>query len=1121
MSAQVIVHLAADPGLEGGLEVTYREELKQRGGDRVALLVPTNAAAGAVRRQVLSGGSGTDALLDPRIMTFQHLAESVLVANHSTHRQMSALQQQLLVAGLLAELKDHPDLKHLQPTYDKPGTAAAMCAVLEEIKHAGISSADFRGLVDQHCPDNEANAPVAAVFATYQKRLQQLELYDAPGLFWHAVELLQGGKRQPLEDLELLLLDGFQQFTATQMGMIAAVASFVQHIEIRLWRDKDRPQMTPHVEATLHQIKAALPKAEMREDDSAPEAEDSNLGYLRQHVFASEAPEAGAVDQTVQVLEAAGGVVGECREVARRIKLLLTGSDDLQANQVAVLLRSWDSGHADALRQALAWYGIPAEFGRGPALSSVPAVQAALDVLDVVSGGWRREDVLKLLNGNYVRKLPQNGVQIWSRQFEKLTLEAGIVGGSTDGEPWQAWADGFDRLFKRLQDERMNREALERAIGVSEGDEQVHDVQEDDEGNRFRPLAAINATIGIVDQCRQVVDGLRDLLRPLSKPETLASAAVAFDNILGKLDIVDAAGSAGAELAADDLQGLAQLSELLREIAEAPDMLGEIAAGPGSEFPGLVRRACSAISLQTPTRRRSGVQVPDLTEAGLEPFEVVFICGMRDGLFPRRGRTDAFYPDSDRAALQAHIPGIRPRAGDIHDDKHLLHAALSAARRQVWLTYPISEADGSPSLRSLYVDEVLRHWETGDRPQLPKGLVHTRRQSKVIEDLDRACHYLEVLEALQVQGAQLTDAQNMISRPADLPTLAGVQQLSAIGRQRADAPTEGVFAGMLSDSSIIAELGERYGPEHVFSASQLNSYAACPMQFFFNRVLGLEGLQEPAEDADIRDLGLLAHRVLAYFYRQRTIGTDHAAPLTADALQQAYDDLDDAFRVVCDGWAQTVFGAESVWQAAIARMKQDLRALLEYEADQNAAGFDTRKTWTPPRRVRAVEARYGRKGSFAIDTDEKVESVKVQGSIDRVDLTDEYDGSRWWVLWDYKSGDGVAKKLVQAGADVQLPLYAMAVEEMYPGEAAGFLLWGYWRVRRPVGWSSCLYRGYGNRESSILEDTIAVARRKIGQYVADIRSGRFAAAPNEAVNACRYCDFADICGNRQGRRRQS
>jgi ATP-dependent helicase/DNAse subunit B len=798
------------------------------------------------------------------------------------------------------------------------------------------------------------------------------------------------------------------------------------------------------------------------------------------------------------------------------------------------MLRSWDSGHADALRQALAWYGISAEFSRGPALASVPAVQAALDVLDVVSGRWRRQDVLKLLGSNYVQCLPGDGVQIKPRQFEKLTLEAGIIGGADASNPSADWADAFARLGTRLQSERTQRQQLDSDFNISSNPEWSEQTQEDDEGNRLRPLTTIEALIGYVEQCSTVVGGLRELLQPLSDAESMADAAKAFSDILKNLDIVGAVDSADVGQAAKDQQALTQLSELLAEIAEAPVAPPESSDAPAeaeataattlpTEFAYLVRRACSETRLQIAGRRGVGVQVLDMTEAGFEQFEVLFICGMRDGLLPRRGPADVFYPDADRASLQQENPGLRPRSGQIHDDKQLLHAALSAARKQVWLTYPLTEADGSPVLRSPYVDEVLRHWEESGEP--PSELVHTRRQSQVIEQLKGACHYLEALEAVQahpprLQDTQIQEALNELASSASsgaLPEPAQICELSQIGRQRADAPENSAFAGIISNAAITADLATIYGQEYIFSASSLNSYAACPMQFYFRYVLGLEGLEEPTDDVDIRDLGLLAHRILSEFYGQRTIGTDNDAPLNAENLPTACEQLDDVIDDIAGSWVQTVFGAPDVWEMAIERMRQDLHAVLEYDAEKNSATGGT-GAQLPPRRVRAVEARYGQNGGLPIYTNETTGSIRVQGRIDRIDLAEEDDNSKWWVLWDYKSGDGPAKKLVTSGVDVQLPLYAMAVQDVYPDEAYGFRLWGYWRVRRPVGWGNSLLRYSRNKVTTLLEDTITQAGQMIGQHASGVRSGKFPPEPHDSVKPCRYCDFGDICGNRKSRK---
>lgn len=1117
MSAQTLVHLTTRSGLAGGLVETYRQELRTRSTDAVALLLPTAHAAALTRRLVLEA-DGADGLLDPRILTFPELAETVLVANHHNARELTAAQRELLVADVLAELASRPELNYLRATCDLPGTVRALCSVLDEIKRGGISSDDFPRLIARHSPGHPANAAVAAVYARYQDRLQAGGLYDEAGRFWDALEVLKAGKRKPVEALEVLLVAGFEEFTTTQLAMLEVLAEFAERVEISLWFDPARPAMTPRTEATRQELHRRLQAEETAGQpqgpwESPPTASmgESNLARLRGLVFAPQERELTVADGSVVVLEAAGGLVGECREIARRLKLLLARAPELTPNQIAIFLRSWDTGYDAALRQACEWYGVPVEVAQGPVLASVPAVRVVLDLLDVVEGQWLRPDVIKLLNSSYVAGLPGLAKRLSGQRLEKLALDAGIIGGVGEGRCGAAaWREGLAQHRKRLQDQQRRRELAAERLGVTADSEAAATVLEDDEGDRFPTATELHHALERLTQAEELVDALDRLLQPLAEASSLADAARALGALLQALELTETAQHGAPDRVAQDLQGLSLLADVLREIAEAPEVLGLTAPADSSQFAAQVRQACSTARLPVNRRRQQGVQVLDLAQAGLEEFAVVVVCGLREGLFPARRRQDVLYSDAERQALQAALPGLRPRLGGHHDDEHLLHGALVAAQRQVWLTYPLTEANGAPVLRSLYVEEVLRHWTAARRPQV----LQTRRQSEVIVGLDEVGQYAELLEALQAnrhhtpgEGSPEPDRVVLVDalRPSPaVPDLAAVQALAAIERDRGGS-SPGVYGGVLRAPAIIGALAADYGPEHTFSVSQLNTYAGCPMRFFLSRVLGLEAPLEPTEDLDRRDLGTLAHRILAQFFGDRRIGGDNAEPLTTANLAAARQDLARCVKRATDAWAERVFGAQQVWQKAIERLEADLNALLEYEAARNEESKGRSSRWSPPRQVRDVEVNFGNEGEFVVQT-RLPEPIKARGRIDRVDLT-ELDGGKLWVVWDYKTGDGISRKLVEAGADLQLPLYALAVRELYPGEAAGFHLWGYCRVTRPVGWTQVLTP----TSKQSLEAILDTAQAKIADYVEALRAGRFPAEPNADANPCRWCDFRGVC----------
>ena len=194
-------------------------------------------------------------------------------------------------------------------------------------------------------------------------------------------------------------------------------------------------------------------------------------------------------------------------------------------------------------------------------------------------------------------------------------------------------------------------------------------------------------------------------------------------------------------------------------------------------------------------------------------------------------------------------------------------------------------------------------------------------------------------------------------------------------------------------------------------------------------------------------------------------------------------------------------GADEVWARAIERTRADLAALLEFEASRNDPQC--------PTVVRAVEATFGKELPFFV-TPEAGGAIQLRGRIDRVDLHGP-DGAKRWVIWDYKTSKGAAKKLIERGIDVQLAVYALAVECLFPGEAVGSDMWGYYRVSRPVGWPNAFAHKVAKDGADNLEQALVAAQESIAERVAGICEGRFPSLPSDDLKPCRLCDFRSAC----------
>jgi ATP-dependent helicase/nuclease subunit B len=154
---------------------------------------------------------------------------------------------------------------------------------------------------------------------------------------------------------------------------------------------------------------------------------------------------------------------------------------------------------------------------------------------------------------------------------------------------------------------------------------------------------------------------------------------------------------------------------------------------------------------------------------------------------------------------------------------------------------------------------------------------------------------------------------------------------------------------------------ERLRTWNRFSASQLDTYLACPLRFYYSTVLGLREKAEPTDEVDQRDLGILVHRILRECF----------APLAGRVLKP--EDLnEEGLDAAIDRCFAQTYGADLLGPALFLRQQVRLQLGRFLERYQQPVAGSTRLI------VTAIEERISveRKG------------IQFTGSIDRVELRD-------------------------------------------------------------------------------------------------------------------------------------
>ncbi|MBS1245642.1 MAG: hypothetical protein H6R36_297, partial [Chloroflexi bacterium] len=409
-------------------------------------------------------------------------------------------------------------------------------------------------------------------------------------------------------------------------------------------------------------------------------------------------------------------------------------------------------------------------------------------------------------------------------------------------------------------------------------------------------------------------------------------------------------------------------------------------------------------------------------------------------------------PESDRRWLRERGLDIEPRLRG--DEATFFYEAVTRASVRLLLCRPYLADDGQPWEASPYWDHVqqivdapARHIRPDD--PLPKADIASPQEALLV-------------------GHTLHSILPYVER--------GAASLRARLAEQANGPLEGDL------SSLVAELHARFPADFVWSASRLESYGTCPMDFWTGVALGLEPREPLEEGYDVRAFGSMVHAILERVYQRASDPADVEAVLAAlpDVAHEVFDAAPSDY-----GFRPTV-----LWGHQRAEIEQTIRATIIALAEE-AQGYAPR----------FYEQAFGFKGQPVLDAD----GVKLHGFIDRVDAT---PGGRLSVM-DYKtSSTPISAQDLNEGRRLQLPLYALAARDALKlGDVdAGF----YWHVGSAKSSSLKLESFEGGVEAAI-EIAIAHTRR----YVEAIRAGKF--EPRVPPGGCpSYCPATAWCWRFRG-----
>ena len=756
----------------------------------------------------------------------------------------------------------------------------------------------------------------------------------------------------------------------------------------------------------------------MRLKDNPP------LAFLEQNLFRYNSCKYSKKQDSIQIFETQT-TEEEVRRTMMKIRSLVR--DEGYAYRDIAVVCGGLSSYGNLVKRAARKFDIPVYIDQNTGLLLNPFIEYITSAINIVISGYRYEDVF-----HYMR----SGMTDFSKEdtdiLENYVRALGIKGR-------KQWEDRFMRRmptkFKRKkgkEDDTSELELIEKLDGMR---------------------AAISAELKPLFDAKggtaaEITEALFKMIEENDCSTKLERYKEKFEKFGDR------------EKAKEYDQVYKKVSDILKQIAA---LIGDDKLEL-KEYKDILNVGFGDIEVGTIPQDVDRVIVGDIERTRLREIKALFFMGVNDGLIPANTGGGGILSDMDRQFLLDLDTGVElaptPRQ-QMYIQRLYLYMNLTKPTDRLVLSYSELGTDGK-SVRPAYLISKIESLYDGIEVDRPEDAPFEEQVSCVNDSLDN------LAEMMREYSLGILDDKEK----TELSTLYEIVGKKYEEKSLLDKLTEAAFKHY-EDRPLAKNIAlALYGANLENSVSRLEKFASCCYSHFLRYGMGLSERKE--YDFASADLGNVFHEVLEKYTSE--IINRHIS--WKDLPKEESDEiLNRALTESVDAYGETILLSNARNEFMVERIKRILIRTVDTLKYQISKGsFEPAYVEMDFREAGKIE-----EIDITLSEDEKrgiVESMKLHGRIDRVDLYEDSDHVYVKVI-DFKSG---GKKLSLAslyyGLQLQLVMYmnvaTAASKKIYNGKEAVPAAVLYYHVDDPM------ISGLGDLQPDVINKEIIKTLRTTG-----------------------------------------